>query len=541
MEIKKKNIFFVFLIFAFLLFCILKIIFPSGSMDSGGELKEDVLRIGGVFSKEDGLNPFFNRNSDNVFAKCFIFSSLVDFNEKGEVIPQIAKEWSISPDFRSITFKLKKGISFHNGRPLTAHDVRWTFKKLINSNEETFYSFNSFISSIETPDRETVIFRFNRVFPVPEYYFCIEILSSSLNADKRDSSFDKHPVGSGPYIFSWMDGKGNILLKRNETYFEEKGKPKFIYFKSYPNKAALWAGFMREEVDIFNDLSYAQYKIIENSEWCNLLFLSAFRYFAVILSNRHPFLKDRNIRYAIDLAIDRKEIIESIFQGKAQEIFGPLLVNSPYFCNILRERKYDPEKAKKILKTCGFSDINNDGILEKEEQPFIIELSIHNNPKIIKIAKLLKLQLKELGIIVKIKILDTEESSKLSYDDTLFDVTIDERPSFISELSFTYWLDSMGYNAYFTDETKRFTELYWNALKVKKFSERKKVFEEMQKIIDEEKKCLFLIQPQEIYAINKRLDISGISFAPYFRLNKLRNATITKGGRDEIQDYQKGR
>ena len=500
--------------------------------------QDNTLRIGGMFDRDIGFNPLFAQTSDNFMLFTFVFSSLISVNEKGQAIGNLAKECIIAPDNTSITFYLKDNTTFHDGTPLTSETIKWSYNRYLNQKSTTNYSYLSFIDSMETLDKKTITFHFKREVLSPEYYFSIEILPCHLNADKKNSSFKTHPIGSGPYVFSSMDEKGNILLKRNESFYDKKGKPLFISFKSYPNKEALWAAFMREEIDIFRNLSYESFKMIQNASWCNISYSSDLQYYMIALNKRHPFLKNNDVRTAIDMAINRKEIIETIYHGRANESFGPLPAHAAFFFDELKKRKFDPRKAKKILRELGFVDLDNDGIIEKDNTPFVIHLYYFDNfVRGKSIAKLIKLQLQKIGIFTKIiRATNPDDFLKKITDKNIFSCYINAQPSFSSELAFVYWLKDMGLKAQSLDAINLFTDIYKQLIHTANTSKKKDIYKKLQLIIHEEKSCLFLIQPYQLLAYNKRLNTSGISFAPYFRLDSLKYVTFNKGGEDGLQN-----
>ncbi|MCK5706071.1 MAG: hypothetical protein KAI43_00355 [Candidatus Aureabacteria bacterium] len=493
--------------------------------------------IGGTFSKKLGLNPIFTPTSDNYLLFPFIFSSLIDFNEKAEAIGDVAEEWIISDDNKSITFKLKNNIFFHDGNPLTVKDVKWTYENMLLF-QNTYYSF---INRIEILNKTTIKFYFNRTVFSPQFYFNVSIVPAHLGTNKKDSDFGLNPVGSGHYIFSHIDKNENILLKRNENYYKNKGKAKYIYFKYYPNNEAKWSGFMRKEIDLYRRLSNKQQKIVKETPWCSLLKTNSVNYYIMVLDKENPFLNNKNVRSAIDMSIDRREIINTDPFINADEMFSPLPVNSPYFNTALKKRAYDPKKAITILHNEGFKD--NDKILEKNGTPFILDLYTFNyciNEDLI--AKIIKLQLYKIGVLVNIinnknyeEIIEIKTRSKTPIS------FIASKPSVTTQLPFIYWLKDIDNSFFSLDRSDEYTNTYLDAIKTVDIDEKKVLFNKLQNIINDEKTSLFLLFPSHIYAFNDRLDLSGISIASYFTIGNLTKIHINKGGRYEAKGHKKRR
>lgn len=518
-----KIIFFIFIpIFLFHIFFLKK--------ESCFKKSNNVLKIGGVFKKEYGLNPFFIKDNDNIIPIRFIFDCLINFNSNNEAVCEIAEKWFLAEDNMSITFKIKDNIFFHNAIKLTSQDVKWTYEQLIASKKETYSNYYSFIDSIKTPDNKTIIFYFNRLIPSPEYYFNAFILPASVNANTKNSYFNEHPVGTGPYQFISMDYDGNIILKRYEKYSGKIGIPEYIYFKSYKFDDAVWTGFIREETDFFMRLTLNQLKIIKNENWCTILKFPSFRYFMLTLNKKHPILKDVKVRNAIDMAINRKDIINKVFNGEAKEIYSPLSEDILNIKNTDFTNNYNPQKAKKILEESGFTDTNNDGILEKNFISLNLILYVNGSQvENVMIAKLIKMQLKDIGIHIEIQIYTNgDKYYKENFQNLNFAIALEMKPFLGNELCFSYWRKDTGIKPYVLDKSEIFTTYFWKLLKSKDIIEKKEILIKLIKLISEEKTCLFLVHPNQFYSLNNKFKISGIHIASFFNIKELIN--LKKGG-----------
>ncbi|MBN2144098.1 MAG: hypothetical protein JW774_05690 [Candidatus Aureabacteria bacterium] len=482
----------------------------------------NTLFLGGVYDKKVGLNPYFILDGDNIQMVQFLYSTLVKLDEKGQVIGDVAEDWSVAPDFKSITFRLRKDVYFHDKTPLTSKDIKWTWEKMIRSSDNVFFQCYSFIDSSETPDPYTISFYFNRATPSPQYYFIFEILPSHVNADSRTSDFSSTPVGSGAYVFDHWDDSV-CYYRKNLVYYEKTPRLEFIRFISYPNNDAVWSGFMREEIDFFLRLNHDQYNMISRSDEFIIKEAKSLRYFLLLLNKNQVFLKNKRVRQAIDLCINRVELVEKIFYGKARIISGPYDEDFLYVVGGREKASYQPEKAISMLKSCGFEDSNHDSILEKQNQPFILRLLINENmTDSLEIAKLIKLQLKQAGIFVKIiSISNAEEYAGALSRDMDFDMIIDYKPLNLEELALIYWVKDIGRKPYLLEKQSLFTRMYWKMLRTKNKNIKRYYYQSLLKIIANEKTSLFLVNPLEMLAFQKGLDLSGTSFAPQFQYENL--------------------
>jgi peptide/nickel transport system substrate-binding protein len=527
MHIFRKNISVLYLrivfitIFLFIFVCSVLSIFINRKADI--QTPSNTLYLGGVYTKESGLNPYYITDGDNLEIVQFIYSSLIVLNEKGEVKPDLAEEWLVNPDFKSINFKLRKDARFHDDMPLTSKDIKWTWEKMIHSLDSAYSQCYSFIDSVETPDAYTVSFHFNRVTPSPEYYFNFDILPCHLKADYSASGFNNTPIGSGPFSYDRWDSKGHLRLKRNPLYYRRASSFKFIEFVPFNNIDAVWSGFIRDEIDFYQRLTHDQYNMISQANEFNIRTTKSLRYIILLLNRNHEFLKNKMIRQAIDLCIDRDELVEKVFYGKARVISCPFDADSAYYDNKVKDPVYNPDEAVRILKACGFEDSNHDGILEKQKTPFVLRLTVTENmPENFMIAKAIKLQLKQIGILVEIINLSSAEDYAATLSKEMdFDMVLDYKPLNLNELAFIYWVKDIGRKPYLLEKADLFTALYWKMLKTINKAKKRYYCEILLKMIAHEKTSLFLVNPLEMIAFHKTLDISGTSFAPQFQYRQL--------------------
>ncbi len=526
----KKSIFFVFFLLCFfsvfLCYWIIRSPLPPPPHTQG-----NTLRIGGVLNRQIGLNHLSVHDSDNILPLQFIHSGLIKFSSSDDkVVPDLAEKWSVSDDFKSIRFVLRNNACFHDGSLVTLQDVKNSYETYMKPDSSKGLSYFSFIKSIELEGRNTIIFTFNKVFPSPEYYFSLWIFPSHI----KKSKFSLNPVGAGPYRFIEMKEDGSVLLRRNEKYYAEKGNPEYLFFRSYPNKKALWSGFMRREVDLYMKLDHEQLSMLEKADWCSIVQLMDLKCFMLILNGNQSFLKDKKVRCILSSLINKEELVQKVFKGHAMPVEGPLLNNPPGYS----QEKSFVDDPLKTLNKLGFQDTDEDGILEKEGRPFILKLSISNDSKeYLNLSKVIKTQFKKAGIKVEIILYkNPEEWAQKVYYDSAFDFALCEKTIGFKERSLIYWLKEMGNKAFLMENSDLFSEKYWKMQQRKDSSFKYQMLMELLKMIDEEKRFIFLVHPLNYYVFNARLDYSGIKFAYSFYLKDLSQIILRKGEKYEIQD-----
>jgi len=347
--------------------------------------------------------------------------------ESGALVGYLAESWSNSPDGLELTFKLKSGVKFHNGEPLTAQDFVYTFERSQDPNfanlaKDMFAS----VSKVEAVDDLTVKF----VLSAPSYSFLDNLASTSTQpvnkkaVEAAGDGYGKSPVGVGPFIFKeWVTGE-KIVLERNPDFnwgpaYAHQG-PAYIQeleFRILPEPATIIAGLEAGEID-FSEVYASDISRYENSDkyviW-QAPMLGIYPYVAFNYSV--PPLDDVRFRQALSYATDKESIIKVVAQGRAVVQWGPLSDGmSGYWPGVeYIGLGYDLPKAQALMADLGYT-LNADGMLEKDGEPFKLTVKADStDPNAMKTAEVLKEQYKALGVDLEIQL----EEMGVFYDDLL--------------------------------------------------------------------------------------------------------------------------
>jgi len=346
--------------------------------------------------------------SNDILDLLFMHLHRID-SETGKMRPELAKSWEFSEDLMSITYYLRDDVQWWDGKPVTAEDVFFTFEKM--KDPKTNYPNIArlrFINKAEVVGDYSIRFTFDRVYADLLTDSDIMVVPKHVY-EKEGADFGiKKVVGNGPYkVKEWTPGSG-LVLRANEAYY--RGKPPLdeIYIKYYIDVDDMIDDFAKGDLDMVLNITPTSAKELEKNK--NIAIDSrpgnTFTYIGWNLNN--PYLKDKEIRKALTMAINTKRILNDVLAGMGTISLGPLPPSSWGYNENIKAIKYDLTEAKKILENKGFEDRNRNDIFDKEKKDFVINILTNvENPERVKILELIAQDLKALGVRVNAITLDT--------------------------------------------------------------------------------------------------------------------------------------
>jgi ABC-type transport system substrate-binding protein len=341
-----------------------------------------------------------------------IFDGLMDY-EPGttKLIPDLAESYDISPDGLTYTFKLRDGIKFHNGRSVTAGDVKWSIERAVNpatqspgagyfSNiagyEDVAGGKATTLSGITTPDDKTVVIKLTAPNAAFLHIMAINFgyVVPKEEVEKYGADFGHHPVGTGAFKFvEWNLGQ-NLTLERFKDYFR-KGVPYLdkITFEIGQEPTVNLLRLQKGEVDILGDgIPPAQFVQVTSDPANKDLYVAGEQLHTgyVALNVKVKPLDDVRVRQAINMAINKERIVQ-ILNGRAKVANQVLPPAMPGYDQSYKGYPYDPAQAKKLLADAGLAD------------GFSAELYVMNTDPQPRIAQAIQQDLAAIGIEADIK------------------------------------------------------------------------------------------------------------------------------------------
>lgn len=374
----------------------------------------------GLYQEPDNLNPYLAVQTASRLVRQITLEGLLKADPSGSYVPGLAEEvptvenGGISADGLTITYKLKSGLTWSDGDPVTSADVKFTWDLIMDPaskvNSQTGYNK---IASVATPDDTTVIVTFKELYAAALSLFSIKdaVLPAHVLQGKPldGAEFNRLPEGTGPFMITEWNSADSIIADRNPNY-REAGKPILdrIVFKIIPSNEVGSAQIRSGEIDILWNLTEAQIPEFEQIADIALQVTpsSNIEYLGLNLSARgtadpgqpHPILGDKAVREALAAAIDRTPIVNDLLNGKSEVATSPIGLGwaAPEGIQV---PPYDPEKSKSLLEAAGWTDSDGDGIREKGGAKLSLEISAPAGSQLRELSEqLLQEQFKAVGI-----------------------------------------------------------------------------------------------------------------------------------------------
>jgi len=451
------------------------------------------------------LNPILATDSSSSEIASFLFNGLVKYDkDSSTIIGDLAKEFYYK-DNKTLIFKLRKNVSWHDGEKFTAKDVVFTYKVLISPTISSPYSASfRFVKSVEALDDFTIKVKYKKPYFKALETWMMGILPEHILKDENNlmnSSFNINPIGTGAYKLYQLEHSKNIILTAFDDYFEGRAKIDTISFHVIADPMTRFLMLKSSALDVGN---------MESMQYERQLNEGFFKKFNIYenISRSYTYLgfnlrldkfKNPKIREALSLAIDRQEMVNILFFNHAKVCTGPFLPGTKAFNEDVKAPTKNIEKAKQLLSEAGYSD----------ENPFTFEIVTSNSSSIRPYAaQILQYQLKKAGVVVKLRVMEWQAFLNMvvfphKFESVLLGWGLSPTPD-----PYMFWHSDNdkkgGFNlvGYHNKRINRMIEESQSIIDREKLS---KIWKKMFKIITDENPYLFLYIPNSITAINKEI------------------------------------
>jgi peptide/nickel transport system substrate-binding protein len=432
--------------------------------------------------------------------------------------PQLARSYEWSPDHKALTFHLRDGVTWSDGVPVTAEDVRWTWQAQTSKEVAWDASYmKQGITDVEVVDSKTVRFHFARVYAK-------QLLDANEGTILPKHAWEKlpfkdwrthgdwfrqHLVVDGPFdIESWKPQQ-ELVLKRNVHYYD-RSRPYLdrVVFRIVPDQGSVSAQFFSGAIDFIPQVSPTDAERIKKDPRLELIPFWYRLVVAVAWNDQRPPFDDPEVRRALSIGIDRQTIVETLFGPYARVATSPIVGAVWAHDRAIVPWPYDPAEARRILAARGFADHDGDGVLDRGGKPLAFQLTSNaGNRQRNDAVVMIQDQLKKIGVKAEPRMIEFNtmiaEIDAGRFDATIvglgMDTSLDLTGNFHSKS-----ISPVGsnYARYANPEVDRLLE---SAMSRPNIVDSRPDLDRIQEILHREQPYSFLWESQRLNAANRRV------------------------------------
>ena len=381
--------------------------------DKGGTPVQGGTAVIAVLSDFQAFNPVTNTHltTDDV-VKHMLFTPLIQYDSALQPVPWLAERWELTDT--AVTFFLRRDVTWHDGKPVTAEDVKFTFDLAKDPATASLLgsAYMNLVKSATVVNPNTVRFSFESPHaqaldgfwwaPLPRH-----LLQGVPAAQLSQHPFNRQPVGSGPFKFVEWRPTQSVTMEANPQFPAALGgRPKLdrVVFRVVPEATTMVTELINGTADMIGyTLLPDQGAQVQNQDGVELRHYPSREFTFFAWNNTRPMFSDPRVRRAMTLGINREQIITGLLKGFATPATGMIPEWSPLY-TAQQPLPHDPNQAKQLLAQAGWTDTNGDGIADKGGQPLRFVLTINSSNRAhADIAQVVQQQLRQIGADMQIR------------------------------------------------------------------------------------------------------------------------------------------
>ena len=452
---------------------------------------------------EDSLDPHKALAAGTKEILFNVYEGLLKPDSQGNNIPAVAESYTVSEDLMSYTFKLRDGIKFHNGKNVTADDVKYSIDKFagISDGSEPLVSAFSVIEEVNIIDDKTVDVVLNT--PDTDLPTYLAMVSAAI-IPKDNENPDTVAIGTGPYKYVSRSPQENVICEAFDDYWGEKANIKNVTFKVEANADSIVMDLLGGSIDFYARLTIDQVKQLndEFSVYEGTMNLVQ----ALYLNNNVKPFDDVRVRQALSYATDVDEILDITAEGKGTKIGSSMFpAFGKYYDESLSELyPTDIEKAKELLKEAGY------------ENGFNMTITVPSNYQPhIDVAQVLAEQYKKIGVNAEIQLVEWNSWLSDVYTGRDFESTvIGVDASYLAASALLSRFESTAANNFINFKSDAYDKAYNKTLTTADDDERTALYLECEKILADEAANVYIQDLPEYVVLNKKF--TGYEFYPLY-------------------------
>ncbi|WP_027016178.1 ABC transporter substrate-binding protein [Comamonas composti] len=413
-----------------------------------------------------------------------LFETLTKINADGSVSPLLAESWDVSSDLKSYTFRLRKGVSFHNGEPFNAQSVKFSLEragdaKSTNKDKASFAAL-----STKVVDEHTVIV--SNQDADPDMLFSLGQATAIMVEPKSAAGNNTRPVGTGPYkLAAWSRGS-SVTLAAWPGY-RASMRIRRAVFRFIPDPAAQVAALLAGDVDVFARVTPRSVAQLKNNPRFQVVVSGSRAKTILAMNNARKPLNDVRVRRAIAAAIDRKALIEGAADGYGQPIGSYYAPTAFGYVDTTGINPYDLDKAKALMAEAGVNT------------PLALTMTLPPTPYARQGGEVIAAMLAKIGIRVQLQNVEWAQWLSGTYTNRNYDLTMISHVEPLDLGNFSkpgyYW----GY------QSAQFDALYDRIKHSARPADRSRLLGEAQRMLAQESVHAFLFAPQWVTVAHKSL------------------------------------
>ena len=452
---------------------------------------------------EDSLDPHKALAAGTKEILFNVYEGLLKPDSQGNNIPAVAESYTVSEDLMTYTFKLRDGIKFHNGKNVTADDVKYSIDKFagISDGSEPLVSAFSVIEEVNIIDDKTVDVVLNT--PDTDLPTYLAMVSAAI-IPKDNENPDTVAIGTGPYKYVSRSPQENVICEAFDDYWGEKANIKNVTFKVEANADSIVMDLLGGSIDFYARLTIDQVKQLndEFSVYEGTMNLVQ----ALYLNNNVKPFDDVRVRQALSYATDVDEILDITAEGKGTKIGSSMFPAFGKYYDESLSKLYptDIEKAKELLKEAGY------------ENGFNMTITVPSNYQPhIDVAQVLAEQYKKIGVNAEIQLVEWNSWLSDVYTRRNFESTvIGVDASYLAASALLSRFESTAANNFINFKSDAYDKAYNKTLTTADDDERTALYLECEKILADEAANVYIQDLPEYVVLNKKF--TGYEFYPLY-------------------------
>ena len=344
-----------------------------------------------------------------------LFTPLVQYDENLDVVPHLAESWELIGD-TGVTFRLRRDVRWHDGQPVTARDVEFTFN--LAKNEQTASllgsAFLADVASAEVVDDYTITFHFVRPHaqaledfwwpPLPRH-----LLEGVAPAELRNAPFNRQPVGSGPFRFAQWRSNEQLVIERNPDFPEGLGGPaaaRRVVFRVVPEASTMLTELLTDNVHVDIPVLPDQVGQLRDNAEVRLHSFPGRTVYYLGWNNARPPFDDPTVRLALAHAIDRQEIVDALLYGEGAVATSTIPPWHRLYPDV-EPLAHDPARAQQLLEQAGWVDRNGDGVRENAQGQRLTFTILSSDDALRRaVVEVLQSQLRGVGVDAQVRVME---------------------------------------------------------------------------------------------------------------------------------------